>query len=178
MFGTVHAEWHPSMQSPGASVHSLSKRRDILSSAGIPWVSAHFATPVDVPMPHKSTRKEWWQRCWGAALGSTEGYTALFKLGSPLRYEEQSGAIWKYDLQTPSTEVALGQAFFTWMWRATGVQVWRVQGARPKKPMVCPSHSPWNLQCILPSTESGLVLFSCQLSSSGAAADFIKLTPV
>jgi len=46
-------------KSPGASAHGLSKTRDKLSSARNPCISEHFATPIDVPVPQKSTHKEW-----------------------------------------------------------------------------------------------------------------------
>lgn len=136
-----------------------------------------LATPFGVPMTRNSTHKERRQRCWRAALGSTEGYAAAFKIESPLRsHEEQSSAVSMYDLQTPSTKVALGQAVFAWMWRATGVQVQGVQRACPKEPVVNPSYCPGNIWCILQRTGSGLVLCSCQLFSSGAAADSSDLT--
>lgn len=157
-------------------MHSLGERRDSLSSAGNPGISAHFATPADVPVPRKSTHKEWWQCCWGAARGGTEGYTAVFKLESLLR---------SYVVQYES--MICKQPPRMWLWvrgSSPGCeeqQAFKSEGCRepcPKKPMLSPSHAPGNLRCILQRTESGLVLLSYQLYLSGVAADFIKLTPV
>lgn len=163
-------------KSPGASVHSLGERRDSLASAGNPGISARFATPADVPVPHKSAHKEWWQCCWGAARGGTEGYTAVFKLESLLR---------SYVVQYGSMICKHPPRMWLWVRRSSPgceeQQAFKSEGCRepcPKKPMLSPSHPPGNLRCILQRTESGLVLLSYQLYLSGIAADFIKLIPV
>lgn len=92
-----------------------------------------------------------WCWCSHATCTRSDGSTAgELPSAAGLHYSAQAGKpaevlwrakycnmkVWSATLPSLPQKMALGQAVFTWMWRATGIQVSGVQRACPKKPMV------------------------------------------
>lgn len=138
--GAVHAEWHLSMQNGICPCSHQGLQCTAWARGGMssPLQESHMSLhtllhQLMFPHPIRAPAKS---GCSGIGeLPFGQGLHCDIQAGKPTE------VIWracKYDMQTPSTKVFLGQAVFTWMWRAKGVQVWGFQGPCPKKPVVNP----------------------------------------